>query len=84
MHPFFQFTVLVPKNKVNLRRKALIRVDTIAGVQELNHNTCKLILERRDGTVEEYLVEAGFDTIKDRLDAVLIHNNTAEDTQQTE
>lgn len=83
MYPFLHFTILVTRGKVSLRRKVLIRADTIAGLQELNNTTCKLVLERRDGTIEEYTVEAEFDKLKERLDAIPLHNHTTEDNQDT-
>jgi hypothetical protein len=50
-----------------VKQKALLRLESVAGILEISDTTCELIIERRDGTVEKYLIEGSFDQISSQI-----------------
>ena len=76
MSDFLHFEILVEKKvkknpPVRLKRKVSFRRDTISGFQELDKETTKLVIERRDGTVEEYVVNETYESVKEQLNPTI-------------
>lgn len=75
---FLETTVVLTKGNISVRRKALIKKETITAVQELNAQSCLIWIERRDGSVDDYVIETTFSELKESLNEHLqSHSDTS-------
>lgn len=73
MTKFIECIVLVKStvgdNEITTKRKMLVKKRIITGIMELNNNKCKMIIERKDGTVEEYILDQKYEELKKKLNS---------------
>lgn len=65
---FLEFTIFVKVDNIPVKKKILVRKDTLSGVIQLSNTKSQIIIERKNGDIEEYVVDKNFEEIKGMLD----------------